>query len=101
MRTAAYILLDDTFLGEPGVELQLGLDILLIECNKALESHVDICLLLHQEFPFPRLCFPLGGKSPFELLLSLATPVGVAELHIPCAIVLVFKCCHQFTVLSF
>jgi len=57
------LLFDDALLGEPGVELQLGLNVPLIESNEALKGHVHIGLLLHQKLPFPRLGLFLGGKA--------------------------------------
>ena len=90
-------LFDNALLGEPGVELQLGLNVPLIEGDEALEGHVHIGLLFHQELPFPFQRLSLGGKAPFELLLALTFPVGVAELHIPGAVVLVFKRCHDYS----
>ena len=39
------LLLDNALLGAPGVEFQLGLDVLLIENNEALKGHVHIGLL--------------------------------------------------------
>lgn len=94
------LLLDNALLGALGVEFQLGLDVLLIEGNEALKGHVHIGLLFHQELPFPFQGLPFGGKAPFELLLALALPVGVAELHIPGAVILVFECCHKSLPLS-
>ncbi len=94
------LLFDDALLGEPGVELQLGLNVPLIESNKALKGHVHIGLFLHQELPFPFQRLPLGGKAPFELLLALTLPVCVAELHIPSAVVLVLERCHKLLPLS-
>ena len=52
----------------------------------------DTCLLYTS---FQRL--PLGGKAPFELLLALTLPVGVTELHIPGAVILVLKRCHNYS----
>ena len=89
------LLLDDTLLSEPCVKLQLGLNVLFVQRYEALKGHVDVGLLLHQELPFPCLCFLLGGKATLELLLPLALPVGVAELHIPSAVFLVLKCRHN------
>jgi hypothetical protein len=56
-------LLDDALFCQPGVQLQLGLHILLIELGEALKGHVHIGLLLHQKLPFPRLGLFLGGKA--------------------------------------
>ena len=86
--------MNDTLLGEPGVQLQLGFDIPFVEFNEALEGHIQIRLLLHEELPFPGECGFLGGKTTLEFLLPLTAPVGVAELHIPCAVFFVLKCCH-------
>ena len=91
------LLLDNALLGAPGVEFQFGLDVLLIEGNKALKGHVHIGLLLHQELTFPFQCLPLGGKATLELLLALTLPVGVAELHIPGAVVFVLERCHDYS----
>ena len=91
------LLFDDTLLGEPGVELQLGLNIPFIESNEALKGHVHIGLLFHQELPFPFQRLPLGDKAPFEILLALTLPVGVAELYIPGSVVLVLKRCHNYS----
>ena len=85
------LLFDDALLGEPSVELQLGLNVPLIESNEALKGHVHIGLLLHQELPFPFQRFSFGGKTTLEFLLALTLPVGVAELHIPGAVVLVLN----------
>ncbi len=91
------LLFDDALLGEPGIELQLGLNVPLIEGDEALKGHVHIGLLLHQELPFPFQRLSLGGKAPFELLLALTLPVGVAELHIPGAVILVLERCHNYS----
>lgn len=91
------LFLDDALLGELGVELQLGLNVLLIEGDKALKGHVYIGLLLDQELSFPFQSFPLGGKAPLEFLLALTLPVGVAELHIPGAVFPVLKRCHKLS----
>lgn len=81
--------LDETFLVEPGVELQFGLDICLVELVEALQGHAKVGLFLHQKLPFPIQSLPLGGKAPLQLLLPLALPVGVAELDIPLAAVFI------------
>ena len=90
------LLFDDALLGEPGVELQLGLNVPLIESNEALKGHVHIGLLFHQELPFPFQRFSLGGKAALELLLAFTLPIGVAKLNIPGAIVLIFERCHNY-----
>ena len=90
------LFLDDTLLGEPGIEFQLGFNILLIESNETLKGHVHISLFFHQELPFPFQRFSLGGKAALELLLAFALPIGVAELNIPGAIVLIFERCHNY-----
>ena len=74
---------DDMLLAEPCVELQLGLDVLFIERHKALETHIDISLLLHQKLAFPCLRLFLGRKTALQFLLALTAPVGIAKLHIP------------------
>ena len=91
------LLFDDALLGKPGVELQLGLNIPLIEGDEALKGHVHIGLLFHQELPFPFQRLPLSCKAPFELLLALTLPVGVAELYIPGTVVLALKRCHNYS----
>ena len=91
------LLFYDALLGKPGVELQLGLNIPLIESNEALEGHVYIGLLLHQELSFPFQRFSFGGKPSFKFLLAFTLPVGIAELHIPSAVFLVLKRCHNYT----
>ena len=90
------LFLDDTLLGKPGIELQLGFNVLLIESNKTLKGHVHISLFFHQELPFPFQRFSLGGKATLELLLAFTLPIGVAELNIPGAIVLIFERCHNY-----
>ena len=94
------LLLDNALLGEPGIEFQLGFNVLLIEGNEALKGHVHIGLLFHQELPFPFQGLPFGGKAPFEILLALTLPVGVEELHISGAVVLVLERCHKLLPLS-
>ena len=94
------LLLNDALLGFPGVQFDLGLDVLLVQLCKALEAHVHICLLFHQEGALPCQGFPLGGKAALELLLPLAPPVGVAELYIPGAVFLVLECSHSQTSFS-
>lgn len=94
------LLLDNALLGEPGIEFQLGFNVLLIEGNEALKDHVHIGLLFHQELPFPFQGLPFGGKAPFEILLALTLPVGVEELHISGAVVLVLERCHKLLPLS-
>ena len=89
------LFLDDTLLGEPGIEFQLGFNVLLIESNEALKGHVHISLFFHQELPFPFQRFSLGGKATLELLLAFTLPIGVAELNIPGAVILVFERCHN------
>ena len=91
------LLFYDALLGKPGVELQLGLNVPLIESNEALKGHVHIGLLFHQELSFPLQRFSLGGKTTLELLLALTLLVGVAELHIPGAVVLVLERCHNYS----
>ena len=87
----------DALLGKPGIELQLGLNVPLIESNEALKGHVYIGLLFHQELSFPFQRLSLGGKAPFEFLLALSLPVGIAELHIPGAVVLVLERRHNYS----
>ena len=91
------LLFYDALLGKPGVELQLGLNIPLIESNEAPKGHVHIGLLFHQELSFPLQRFSLGGKTTLELLLALTLLVGVAELHIPGAVVLVLERRHNYS----
>ena len=90
------LFLDDTLLGKPGIEFQLGFNVLLVESNEALKGHVHISLFFHQELPFPFQRFSLGGKATLELLLAFTLPIGVAELNIPGAIVLIFERCHNY-----
>ena len=88
-------LLDDTLFCQPGVQLQLGLHVLLIELGEALKGHVHIGLLLHQELPLPRLGLLFGGKATLQLLLALSLPVRIAELDVPSAVGLVLKRRHR------
>ena len=69
----------------------------MVEGNEALKGHVHIGLLLHQELPFPFQRFSFGGKTTLEFLLALTLPVGVAELHIPGAGVLVLERCQNYS----
>ena len=87
-------LLDNTFLSKPGVEFQLGLDVLFVQGNKALKCHIYIGLFLHQEFPFPGQRLFFGCKTAFKLLLALTPPVRVTELNIPGSVVFIFECGH-------
>ena len=56
-------LLDDTLFCQPGVQLQLGLHVLLIELGETLKGHIYVGLLLHKELPLPRLGLLFGGKA--------------------------------------
>ena len=57
------VLFDDALLGEPSVELQLGLDVFFVKCHKALEAHIDVSLLLHQKLALPCLRLFFRGKA--------------------------------------
>ena len=91
------LLLDDALLGLPGVQLDPGLDILFVQLREALEGHIDVGLLLHQEFPFPGLGFTLGCEAALHFLLALTLSVGIAELHKPGAVFFVLEYTHGYS----
>ena len=91
------LLLNDALFGLPGVQLDPGLDILLVQLREALEGHIDVGLLLHQEFPLPGLGFALGGEAALHFLLALTLPVGIAELHKPGAVFFVLEYTHGYS----
>ena len=77
-----------------------GLRFTKLHRYEALERHPHIGLLLHQELAFPGKSFFFSRKTSFELLLSLPSPICVAELDVPRAVILVPKRRHQASLLS-
>ena len=80
---------DHVFLAQPGVFLQPGPHVMLIQLQEGFKGHVRISIGLQLEVALPLLCFPPGGKAPFAFLPLHTLPVVVPDHHIPGAVLLI------------
>ena len=83
---------DHVFLTQPGVFLQTGPNVMLIQLQKGFKGHVRISIGLQLEVALPLLRFPLSGKAPFAFLPLHTLPVVVPDHHIPGTVFLILVC---------
>ena len=78
----------------PGIQFQLGLEVILINPVKGTEIHIQAGCLLESELLLPLQCLLTGLKSPFQLPSVLACPIIVMKGNIPCSPLFILVSSH-------